>query len=415
MKFREIGLLPRLFVLSIFSCLGVSFVATTLVLAYEFLDVGWLDLAAMDSHLFIFFPTLGILALVAFYTPSCALVDLYWRHVRFGGLRFAIGAITLCALALVIANGLLASPKRSIWEIAPQTLENDRGQPAGCAQSRGICERLPVLLALANLRRVSETRFGLTEFLRTCDRDALFETAPAPENKRFCFASTLLTASPPLQTDAECCQAQTRLSEMVSSDFDDGLQRSVTASLHRLLLPLKVLFLLILLAISVLLVVRHKSVSLHYPRSMQRIEAGVIVGTGAVLFLPFMSQAFVQSSEALFGSAGRGNFSLIVPVLSLTFGVWTMLTVLFFYRRRDKELEALGKLGSALAGGIAVLKYSIIADCFQRVLGSGASAYSVLALAFISYLGAFVLVWFPRTASVPVPSSDNGVTSAAGR
>ncbi len=397
MQSREIGILPRLFVLLIFLCLGLSFLATTLGLAYEFSDVGWLDLATMDSHLFLFFPTLGILALVAFYTPSCALVDLYWYHVRFGGVRFAIGVVMLGALSWVIADGLLASPKRSIWEISPQTLENDRGEPTDCAQSRGICERLPILLALGNLRRVSEGRLGLSEFVRTCDHDDLLEAVPGPENKRFCFASTLLTSSPTLQTDAECCRAQARLSTAVSSEFNEDGRRSLTADVHRWLLPPKVFFLLILLAISVLLVARHKSVALYYPNSMQRIEAGVMVGTAAVLFLPFMSQAFVQSSEALFGVAGRGNFSLTVPLLSLAFGVWTLLTVIFFYRRRDKELEALGKLGSAVAGGIAILKYSIIADCFQRVLGSGASAYSVVDLAAVSYLVAFVMLWFPRT------------------
>ncbi len=87
---------------------------------------------------------------------------------------------------------------------------------------------------------------------------------------------------------------------------------------------------------------------------MARIEFGVIVGTAAALFFPFMSQAFVQSTEALYGVTGRGTFSLITPLLSLAFGAWTLLMVFFFYRRRDKEIEALGKLGSAIAGVVAV-------------------------------------------------------------
>ena len=152
---REIPLGPRLFVLLVYTCLGLSFVATTAVLAYEFRDAGWFDLSTADSHLFWFFPTLGIVALVAFYVPSCALADLYWRHVPYGKLRFAVGALLVGAFSYLIAANLLASPKRSVWEIAPATLKADSGEPAGCARG-AVCERLPALLALQNLRRVSQ-------------------------------------------------------------------------------------------------------------------------------------------------------------------------------------------------------------------------------------------------------------------
>jgi heme/copper-type cytochrome/quinol oxidase subunit 4 len=113
---------------------------------------------------------------------------------------------------------------------------------------------------------------------------------------------------------------------------------------------------------------------------MARIEFGVIVATAATLFFPFMSQAFVQSAEALYGLAGRGTFSRVAPLLSLAFGAWTLLTVFFFYRRRDKEIEAIGKMGSAIAGILAVLQYTILTAVFVRVLGSGADSYSIIAL-----------------------------------
>ena len=154
-------------------------------------------------------------------------------------------------------------------------------------------------------------------------------------------------------------------------------------------------FLLLLLAISVLLVLRHKSIEQHYKGNMARIEFGVIVGTAAALFFPFMSQAFVQSAEALFGVTGRGTFSRITPLLSLAFGAWTLLMVFFFYRRRDKELEALGKMGSAIAGVLAVLQYTIITAIFVRVLGSGADAYSIIGLIVVCVIAAIVTLWAP--------------------
>lgn len=390
----EIPIYARVFVFLVYACLGLSFLATTVVLAYEFREARWLDFAAMDSHLFLFFPTLGIVALVAFYVPSCAIADLYLRHVRFGKVRFILGAFFISGLSYFIAANLLLSPKRSIWEIAPATLEADEGAPAGCAQT-GSCERMPALLALRNLRHVSQTRLGLAEFVRDCSHDALLELRPGPEAKRFCFAATPLSQSPRLQSDADCCRAQERLSAKISSLYHDPDQRSLVAKVRTWFLPLKVFFLLVLVIISVQLVSRQRAIQQYYPGTMPRIEFSVIIGAAAVLLFPLMAQAFVQSSQALLGVGGRGTFSLLMPVVSLAFGVWALLMVLFFFRRRNKELEAFAKMGSAIAGVIAVLKYSIVTAIFVRMLGSGASLYTIGALVAVCIVTVITLIWPP--------------------
>ena len=392
---HDIGVWSRAFVFVVFLALGVSFAATTAVLAYEFWGGSWFDLAAMDSHLFIFFPTLGIVALFAFYMPSAALADFYWRHVPFGRLRFAAGSLILCGLSFAIAMSLLASPKRSIWEIAPSALTSDRGEGPACAEG-GVCERLPMLTALQGLRAVSQSRWGLGDFIRSCDRDEFLEPTAGPERKRFCFASTRLTSSPPLQGDAECCRAQQRLSAVISDNFAHPDRRSLTSKVHALTLPMKVFFLLVLLTIGILLVVRHRGIEANYRASARRIEFSVIVGTAAVLVFPFMSQAFVESVSALYGLTGRGTFSVITPILSLVFGIWTLLIVFFFYRRRDKDLEAVGKMGSAIAAVLAVLKYGIVTAVFTRLLGSGASTASIGGLVVVCVATIVVLLWLPR-------------------
>ena len=193
---------------------------------------------------------------------------------------------------------------------------------------------------------------------------------------------------------------------MVSAQYTHPDRRSLTAKVHAWLLPLKVFFLLVLLVISILLVLRHKAIQQHYQAAMARIEFSVIIGTAAVLLFPLMSQAFVQSSEVLFGISGRGTFSRLMPVLSLAFGAWTLLMVLFFYRRRDKELEAFGKMGSALGGAIAILKYTLVTALFVRLLGSGASIYTIAALLIVSVLGVIVLLRPPRQA-MRSPSATN--------
>lgn len=393
MRSRDIGIGPRVFVFIVFLALSVSFTATTAVLVHEFWDTGWLDLASMDSHLFLFFPTLGIVALFAFYVPAAALTDFYWRHVRFGRLRFALGFLLIAGLSYGIAMSLLASPKRSMWEIAPAVLQADPGE---ACTADGVCERLPMLTAIRGLRTVSQSRWGLNEFIRSCDRDVFLEPEAAPERKRFCFASTALTSTPHLQSDTECCRAQQRLSAAVSETYTHPEHRSLTAQAHAATLPMKVFFLLVLLTLSILLVARYRGIERHYRPSARRIEFSVIIGTAAVLFFPFMSQAFVESVGAFYGLTGRGTFSRITPILSLAFGVWTLLMVFFFYRRRDKDLEAVGKMGSAIAAALAVLKYGIVAAVFTRLVGSGADTASIAGLGIVCLIAIGALLWVPR-------------------
>jgi hypothetical protein len=387
----------RVFVFLVFAVLGLSFLASTATLAYEFRDAQWTDFLTLDSHLFLFFPTFGIVALAAFYLPACAFVDLYWRHVRYGKLRFVAGLAVLVAGSIAIAGFILASPKRSAWEIVPHTLLADKGEPANCSRGDAACARMPYLEALANLRAVSRSRIGLADFARDCKSDTLIELPPNPA-KRFCFASTPLGPKPLLQTDDECCQAQHRLETAVTTAFINEGERSLTHLVHSWLLPFKIMFLLILLAISLLLAVRFRSVETHYVRHIGRIERGLVIGAAAAMFFPFMSQGFLESSGALVGVNARGTFSTIVPVLSVVFGVWLLLIVFYFYRRRDKQLEMLGKLGGALAGAFAALKYNIIASIFVRFLGSGASMPVLGILIGLSILALVAVAWPSRQA-----------------
>src|SRR5262245_36978722 len=51
---------------------------------YEFANTDWLTMVLAHSHLFLFFPLLGSLGLVAFYLPSVAFAHLYWTHLPGG-------------------------------------------------------------------------------------------------------------------------------------------------------------------------------------------------------------------------------------------------------------------------------------------------------------------------------------------
>jgi uncharacterized membrane protein YuzA (DUF378 family) len=386
--------------------LGLSFVAQTVVLAWEYQSASWFDFLTHDSHLFLFFPTFGLVALAAFYVPSCVFVDMYWRHVRFGPARFIAGFLVVAGLAYFIAHGIAQSRFNAIWQISPDVLRADRGEPAGCSLARP-CDRIPLLEAVNNVSTVSRSRLGLRDFVRTCEPDPLLEITQAGEKKRFCFASTPLTSfdkSRPqqLRTDSECCRSQSRFSQAIGDFYAKPEQRSLTGRVHVWLLPLKVFFLLVLLAISILLALRYEGVARHYERYLGRLERGVLIGTIAMIFFPLMSQAFVQTADALYGTTQSEGFKPMVPMMSFAFGAWGLLILLFFYRRRDREVELLAKMGGVIGSAIAVLKYDLIVAIFVRLFGSGAGPVQVAVVALVAVI-CFAVLMKPRFSAVQKP------------
>lgn len=386
----------RAFVFIIYLVLGVSFIAETAVLFWEFGHEHALTFASFDSHLFLFFPTLGLVALAAFYLPSCAFVDLYARHVSLGKLRFIIGLITLGVAAWFVGTGLASNTHRSVWDLTPETLAADRSEPAGCGTSGENgqpCARIALLEGVTNLTTVSRQRLGVREFYRSCQPEPLIESGPASQQRRFCFASTPLSATPWLSSDAECCEAQQRFQAAIDTRYTVPGQQSVTSKVHNILLPSKVFFLFVLLAIGILLTVRHDGVLRHYPQKVGRIEAGVLIGAAAMLFFPLMSQGYVQSADALFGVQQKGGFRSIVTLMSFLFGAWALLLLFFFFRRRDQNLELAVKLAGVVASSIAVLKYDLLVSIVVRLLGSGASETSVIILSALTIVAVIALLF----------------------
>lgn len=162
--------------------------------------------------------------------------------------------------------------------------------------------------------------------------------------------------------------------------------------MHKLLLPGKVFFLFILLAISVMLTFRHSGVKRHYPDRVSRIELCVLVGAAAMIFFPLMSQGYVQSADALFGVQQKGGFRSIVTMMSFLFGAWAMLLLLFSFRQHDQDLELAAKLAGVAASTIAVFKYDILVSIIVRYIGSGADEFSVLLLAALALIAVIVLL-----------------------
>ena len=381
---------PR-FVPILFAVLGLAFAAETLTLAWEFRSTRWFEIAAADSHNFLFWPTLGLLALAAFLVPAAAIADLYWNHLTFGRVRLLIGLSATLAMSWLIGSALDASPFRSIWELSPAIAAADTREPAGCGSDANPCRRIGYMEALGNIRSVSHSRLGLRDFVRLCEADSLIEPVSTPEPRRFCFAASPLTQTPRLSTGEECCRAQAAMQQAINTAYADPGKRSTTGAVHPAALLVKVFFLHLLALISILLAVHHRKLEQLYPDAMLRIDTGVVIGAAAMIFFPLMSQAFVETADALYGTAQNQGFKPIVPFLSFAFGAWALLLLMFFYRRHDREVELAGKVSGVLASAVAIVKYDLIIALVNRFFGSGAGWAPAVVLMLLTLAGCYIL------------------------
>lgn len=400
----------RAVVAVVFMMLGLSFVATTAVLYSEFKSHNWFTIAAFYSHLFIFFPTFGILALCAFYIPASALLDLYWNNpnvVPRGRLRFTFWTIVLVLISILISRALVGGDLPAIWWLKPETLATDKGDPVGCSvrqtDKQTQCLRMPILESVAEVRAISQKRNGLSPFVRECRPDPLIETPAELVQLRHCFVTrTKLTA-------AQCCEAQTRFTVALSQLYGNEARHSVTGHVHTVLLPLKVFFLLMILVIGFLLAMWRRTIDNLYGPFTRRIERGILIGAFAMLVWPIANHGFLQSSSLLYGRYGEGFYAALSPIMSALFLCWTLLLVLFFFRREQRDIEAAGKIGGGIASLVFALKYQEIIDYATRFLGSGADPIELAVMAGLLLFALAVLA-----AASPIAAADPPVADVDG-
>ena len=406
----------RAFIGCVFAAVAVSFLVTTGVLVWEYWDTDWLAIASFYSHLFVFFPTFGIVTLLAFYTPACVFTDMYLRHIPYGVHRFSIGLVVVILASIGGANMMTSAGERSIFEVQPDILRADPGAPERCAAG-GLCERLPVLKAVENVRRVSQTRIGLSDLARNCRPDALKDPLPgAAPAKRYCFASTPLpvdintVTEAQRSTDAQCCRAQQHFTDAVRSMHDQAGGRSLTARVHTALLPFKIFFALVLFIISIMLALRRKRMESHYKHYLPGIERGVLIGAVAMVVYPIMSHAFLQSAALLyFGGGPTGGYRAVAPAFSFALGAWGLLLLFFFYGRQNERVQNLARIGGMIGSAVAVVKYEQIIDVCVRGFGSGAGFLNI-ALLCAAAVSAVMLILTWTTKEIVTSADDGNIT-----
>jgi hypothetical protein len=384
----------RVFVAFLFLILGAAFIASTGLLVREFQDIDWGAMVVAHSHLFLFYPVLGILALVAFYLPAVILTDLYWRHLPYGKLRFLLGAVVVAGLSLAVSK-LLDTEPRAVWEVSPSALLADRGEPRGCGGSgAGACQRAPILAALADLRKEGQNRLGLSKFARSCVVDRMLEEPDEMAKERHCFASGSKLKG------LACCEAQQRLrNEMTRLQ---ATQPSLSSIYDRMIfLPLKVFFILVAVVIAALLAMLRGRLDQHYRELVPPIERGVIIGAFAMLFWPIMDYGYQQTANVLFGRfhGAQLRYSLVIVP-------WALLLLFYFLRRLGKQGELIGQIAGVVTAAVAVLRFEDLNDWAVRILGIGTNMWIVGVLVALAVIGFVGLIWPFRGVPGPLGSAS---------
>ena len=372
----------KIFVTSVFVVLGLSFIASTALFLQEFRDVDAVSLVLTHSHLFLFFPLFGILALAAFWFPSVIFTDMYWQgYVHHGRLRYSLGLVGVILIAAATTVSLQSGSPRGIWEIKPEALRADKGERVSCGKDNLQCSRAPMLETLSRLRDESTKRIGLSKFARVCDADILLEKPAGYDNARFCFpALTMLPAE-------ACCAVQLKFKAALDTLYKDPSQHSDAGRLDTLFLFAKTFFIVVILVIGILLVMRRSIIANRYQHHAAAIERCLLVGAAALLVWPMMDYAYHQTALAMFGRMQDGPHLR----LSLAIAPWFLLLLFYFLSRLGRKIERWGQVLSVGASGLALYRYDEANDIAVRFLGTGAPLWVVGVMAGSVVLGLIVL------------------------
>jgi hypothetical protein len=375
----------KLFVATVFIGLGAGFIASTALLILEF-PSQWPTFLVAHSHLFIFFPTFGLLALMAFFMPSVVFTHLYWTHLPYGRARFVIGTGVVFGLTWFVTNFMLGptADPRAVWEMSPRAMSLDRGDPVGCGTSVP-CRRIPIMAAVEKLRDSTDGRNDLSRFARQCKPDPLLEPPEENERRRWCFpAGAMLNAG-------DCCKAQEAYRRALAERVAAPLSRSRHADWDLILQPVKIFFVLVVLSIGGMLVLWRQQIERHYPVQAGRIQRHVLIGGIAMLLWPIMDYAYLATSNVLFGKE-TDDLQLR---LSLVVAPWALLLLFYFLRNFARNIEVLGQIGGVAGGLAALLVRDELRDWSVRFVGIGMPWWIIASLVAL-WITLFVFLFFPR-------------------
>ncbi|MEQ8557830.1 MAG: hypothetical protein RIB03_05890 [Henriciella sp.] len=372
----------RIAVTLLFALIYTAFLVETGTLVHEFGPHGLaLPMATLFAHNFLFFPVAGALALIAFWRPAVLIVDaLATGQVPYGRVTLAAVAGVIGVTALAMSNAFAGSNTRSLFEVSPDAIVQDEGSASTDPAER----RAAIGEVLIQLRINAAMDSGLQRFQSRCEPEWLRYGVTSQEQK-LCFPTGTVTSV------EACCRAKTDFRAYVN-DMQAN-HPSLLSSVHRYVLPVKMVFLLLLLFIGILLVWLRKPLTALYGKAVQQVSFPLAAGGALVLLWPLMNAAYLSTSALLTGDGLSNAYRVTAPLFALGFGVWAMLLIFFHLRTYPSHIETALKSAGAIGAVIGVFRYEEIVNYLSRTLGVGGGlvAVVVFTVAVASLIAAVVM------------------------
>lgn len=354
----------------LFCIIYIGFAAELIGLVTEFHAFGLaVPFATVYAHNFLFFPVVGLLALIAFWRPTVMIVDaLAYEKVKHGRATLGVTALVVLILSALTANAFSNSSVRSLFEIAPQAISADRPVEAEDPALR----RAAFQEILIKLKVNANGEDGLSPYRINCDPQWL-EFAVSADEQSICFPTgTQISA-------AECCQARTRFIEFVNATQAET--PSNLATIHRLTLPTKMLFLFLLLAMGILLVRLRVPLTKIYGSEVQEVSFQIAIGGALMMLWPLMNATYLETFALLTSDGGSNLYRVTAPLYSFGFGIWAMLLVFFHLRTFPSQIELALKAAGVLVAALGVTQYEEILSYLTRTLGVGGGLVAIIVFA----------------------------------
>ncbi|MEO1787198.1 MAG: hypothetical protein AAFR41_09270 [Pseudomonadota bacterium] len=360
-------LASRIAVTLVFTLFYAAFLAETLLFYHEFGTGSFaFHISNLYAHTFLFFPIAGLLALIAFWRPAVLITDALGRGTVRGGRLLLAGLVILIGVGgWLVAQGFNDSNSRSLFEIAPATLQTDTGQSA----ADGAVLRSPIPEILVKMRINADGEGGLTAFRARCDAEWLRFSITA-DQPLLCFPTGTETSV------AECCAARSRFRTDVNAL--QAASPSNLSTFHRFILPVKVAFLFLLLVIGLLLVQFRKRLCQTYGDRVDDLSLGVALGGGTMLLWPLMNAAHLETIMLLTGDGSANAYRITAPLITLGFGVFAVLLAFFHLRTYPHQVEHAAKIGGAVIAALGVFRYEEIVTYLSRTLGIGGGPVAIV-------------------------------------
>lgn len=372
----------RIAVTLLFALIYTAFLVETGALVHEFGPHGLaLPMATLFAHNFLFFPVAGALALIAFWRPAVLIVDaLATGQVPYGRVTLAAVAAVIGVTALAMSSAFAGSNTRSLFEVSPDAIMQDEGLASTDPAER----RAAIGEVLIQLRINAAMDSGLQRFQSRCEPEWLRYGVTSQEQK-LCFPTGTVTSV------EACCRAKTDFRAYVNEM--QASHPSLLSSVHRYVLPVKMVFLLLLLFIGILLVWLRKPLTALYGKAVQQVSFPLAAGGALVLLWPLMNAAYLSTSALLTGDGLSNAYRVTAPLFALGFGVWAMLLIFFHLRTYPSHIETALKSAGAIGAVIGVFRYEEIVNYLSRTLGVGGGlvAVVVFTVAVASLIAAVVM------------------------